>query len=174
MTRVSSSSPAEMASEDCCMGDDCRTADKGLGETVACFRRGDVRSTGDSGTGCVSTPGRGMSKERSSAAAGLCCVRSGVISKLCSGWCAWNDRGGCMADCWVSSGVRRWLSCRLDCCAECGAGGELRRSSSPSIGNLGSVIDSFLASAVPSPRWSSAISDTAEDTCTVALVVRAI
>ena len=137
VTRVADSSAAEMASEDCWTGDDCWAGDEGLGEAMAGLRRGDVRRIGDCGAGCVSTPGRGMSKERSNAAAELCCVKSGVMSRLCSGWRGWKDRGGSMAVCWVPSGVGRFLSWRFDCCAECGTGGELRRSPSPSAGSSG-------------------------------------
>ena len=83
--RVADSSAAEMASEDCCVGDVCWAGNEDFGKKAAGLRRGDVRSIGDCGAGCVPTPGREMSKERSSVAAELCCVRSGVMRRLCSG-----------------------------------------------------------------------------------------
>lgn len=135
MTRVVSSSFAEMAEEDCCVGEDCWVGDEGLGMVMAGLRRGDVRSIGELGAGCVSTPGKGMSKERSVADAEACWVSSGVMGRLCSGWRAWKDRGGSMGVCWVSSGVKILLCWKFDCCADAGAGGELRMSLSPSIGS---------------------------------------
>ena len=46
-------------------------------------RRGEVRRMGECGAGCVCTPGRGISKERSDALAEVVWVRVDVV-KICS------------------------------------------------------------------------------------------
>lgn len=65
-------------------------------------RRGEVRRMGECGAGCVCTPGREMSKERSDALAEVVWVRVDVV-KLCSSWRGWKDSGGSKSVCWVST-----------------------------------------------------------------------
>lgn len=78
-------SSGEMASDECWVGEDCWVGEGDLALAATGLWRGEVRNDGERGAGCVSTPGRGMSKERSVALAEVCCVKSGVRRKLCSG-----------------------------------------------------------------------------------------